>query len=316
MAAAADRWAIPTPFPVGPVNAWRLDGKRAALIDAGPNTDQARDALLSRLKRSPVRTLVLSHEHVDHSGLAASLQAEHGVEVHMHHRDAEILRTWEARRQEREDDHQAALVAADVPSDLVERMRHGGRKYDGWGQTLRPDATFTGGDRVQLGDLEYEVVDAPGHTPGSHLLVHGATTFTGDTLLEHITPNALSVKAKERRALADYLASLRRLQGRDWGTAHPGHGPAFGDVGSVIARNLRHADDRQRRIVAELQAGPSTVWSLVGRLFPRLDGREVFLAVSEVLGHLECLRLAGQAAVDRRDGIDHYSLAGQSQGQR
>ena len=33
--------AIPTPFPVGPVNVYLLDGPAPTLVDAGPNTDEA-----------------------------------------------------------------------------------------------------------------------------------------------------------------------------------------------------------------------------------------------------------------------------------
>ena len=32
---------IPTPFPVGPVNVYLIEGREPALIDTGPNTSEA-----------------------------------------------------------------------------------------------------------------------------------------------------------------------------------------------------------------------------------------------------------------------------------
>ena len=49
---------------------------------------------------------------------------------------------------------------------------------------MRPDMTVKGGDRLMLGDTEYEVISTPGHTPGSICLysVADGVAFTGDTL--------------------------------------------------------------------------------------------------------------------------------------
>ena len=49
---------------------------------------------------------------------------------------------------------------------------------------MRPDLAVKGGDRLMLGDTEYEVISTPGHTPGSICLysVADGVAFTGDTL--------------------------------------------------------------------------------------------------------------------------------------
>ena len=49
---------------------------------------------------------------------------------------------------------------------------------------MRPDLAVKGGDRLMLGDTEYEVISTPGHTPGSICLysVTEGVVFTGDTL--------------------------------------------------------------------------------------------------------------------------------------
>jgi glyoxylase-like metal-dependent hydrolase (beta-lactamase superfamily II) len=298
---------VPTPFPVGPVNAYRLGGRRPALIDAGPRTPEAAAALLPRLRDAPVDVLVVTHEHVDHCGLARVLQRDHGVQLLVHEREAATLAGWDREAEARERDYEAGLLAAGVPEQPRERLRHGGRKYDRLADPVRPDGTFRGGDRLLLGDTEWEVVDAPGHTPGSFLLTRGDATFSGDTLLEHITPNALSVRESERDALVRYLDTLRRLREREWGLVHPGHGAPFSNATAVIERGLRHADGRRKRIDEELVRGPRTVYELVLRLFPDLPPNQLFLAVSEVRGHLELLVSEGALHRGRRGDADEYA---------
>ncbi len=308
MAARIDAWQIPTPFPVGAVNAYRLPGRRPALVDAGPRTSEAAAALLALLETNPVEVLVVTHDHVDHAGLARTLQRDHGVRVLVHRTEASPLRRWTTDAAAREADYEAGLRAAGVPSEQRERMRYGGRKYDAWGDAVEADETFAGGDRLLLGDSQFDVVDAPGHTAGSFLLTDGADTFSGDTLLEHITPNAVSVRASERGALVDYVATLGRLHQRDWGTVHPGHGRPFQDAQDVIRKGLLHARRRQERVLRELRQGPSTAFEMVARLFPRLPKGELFLAVSEALGHLEYLRHDGRVRARSSLDVDRYEL--------
>lgn len=306
-----ERWAIPTPFPVGDVNAWYLPGRVPALIDPGPRTPEAWRALEPHLRDHPVAVVVFTHHHVDHAGLAHRLQRDHGVRVVAHEAEAEILAHWGARAQERERDYEAGLVRAAVPEHHRERMRYGGRRFDSYAEGVQADRRVRDGDTIALGDRDFEVVHAPGHTAGSTLLCapDGAFTFSGDTLLERITPNALSVRASERSALPDYLASLERLARRDLGTILPGHGPTFHDAGKVISAGLRHAELRRARIVRLLAERADTAFGVAQRLFPALPDNQLFLAVSETLGHLECLRRDGRTSVDAAGPADVYGAA-------
>ena len=72
--------AIPLPLAhVGSVNAWLLVGDPVTLIDTGPRDDAALSALEDGLRREGLRIedieLVLAtHHHLDHVGLAATIQ--------------------------------------------------------------------------------------------------------------------------------------------------------------------------------------------------------------------------------------------------
>lgn len=302
------RWPIPTPFPVGPVNVYYLPGRHPSLVDAGPRTPEATAELERRLRGLPLERLVVTHHHVDHAGLARHLQRTRGVQVFVHAAEADMLAHWETHALERAHAYEAGLVAAAVPPEHLERLRRGRQKYDAWGETVEADATLHHGDHLDLGDATFKVVDAPGHTHGSFLLTEpgGGLTFSGDTLLERITPNAISVRESERNALVQYWTTLRRLREHDWGWIHPGHGTSFRDAAGVIDRALDLAARRRQRILQEIESGALTAYALVERLFPDLQHNQLFLAVSEIRGHLEALRQDGHLQVRPANGADYY----------
>src|SRR3954451_12403819 len=85
---------IPLPLPhIGSVNAWLLPGEPLTLIDTGPCDDEALSALEAGLRRSGVRLedlelVLVTHHHLDHSGLAATIAARSGARIAAYERAA------------------------------------------------------------------------------------------------------------------------------------------------------------------------------------------------------------------------------------
>jgi len=310
--------SIPTPFYVGDVNVYLIKADPLTLIDVGPKTKEASEALRAKLGQhgvsvSDIRRIVLTHAHEDHCGLAASVRDEA--------KDAEIfVHDWETGhlfgRLAREE-HRKLLLRSGVPETVLEEMR---ALYEDI--SLLTDS-LAEGDFKPLADsaeLEFEngslrVLHTPGHTPGSCSFVREAnrTLICGDCVLKRITPNPILSPDpidpdKRFRSLAEYLVSLARLRELRPTLAYGGHGEPVQDFEEIFNRYVRSIDERQKRVVSRVTPSGVTAFEVAKDLFANSFGADVhrFLAISEAVAHLDYAESEGKIGVEYRDGIEFY----------
>jgi glyoxylase-like metal-dependent hydrolase (beta-lactamase superfamily II) len=109
----------------------------------------------------------------------------------------------------------------------------------------------------------FRVVATPGHAPDHVALVAGAVCFTGDAILGE---GSVFI-APDPGALSGYLAALERLRAMDLAVLCPGHGPVVEDPRAKIGEYLEHRRDRERRVIAALDAGKRTVDELLDEVW-------------------------------------------------
>jgi glyoxylase-like metal-dependent hydrolase (beta-lactamase superfamily II) len=113
------------------------------------------------------------------------------------------------------------------------------------------------------------------------------------------------------RSLEVLIASLRRLADLELREVLPGHGEPFGGHRSVVDERLRHHERRKEAVAAVLRdRGPCPAFEVALALFPeQAEPMGRFLALSEVLGHLDLLEADGVVRRQADGGVDLYSPA-------
>lgn len=303
---------LPTPFPVGPVNAFLLPGPPVTLVDCGPKTDAARAALEDGLTRAgyslpAIERLVLTHGHTDHCGLAAAVAAASGAPIYAH--EAEVPKF--TGDQAFVEPTRALVAEAGFPASVALALFEAWKGWRRYADRVEPTHLVGDGDRLPLADGGLEVLHTPGHAQGHICLWDGETLIAGDLLLEEISPNPViefDRSGQRLRTLPAYLRSLRRVIALQPGLAHPGHGDLITEPAARAAEILRHHQERKEHLARQLAGRDWTLRALADEWFPDLDLRSLFLGLSEVLGHLDLLEEEGRVAIERRAGVLHYQI--------
>ena len=308
----------------------------AVLVDAGPDFDGAWEALVAQLAAAglslgDIRTVFVTHAHIDHCGLAHRWQ-DQGVPVaawsregpqFLHGRNIIGYQTQYVFR---------ALERMGTPQERVtgfiaerEKMRAafragddtgGGRRRARWpglirGTPFEPDLPLKDGAEIAVGERRLQLVAAPGHTPGNAVLFEQETgaLFSGDQLIPGSIPNPgwhydLSVEPPRRfRSLPAFAASLEKVGGLGVRRLYPGHGEQSDAVEQELERNRRHHAKRQGQLREALAAGPATPYELMRALFPRLPDRRLWQAMAEVVGQIDALVERGEAVELEQGGL-------------
>ena len=307
---------VPTPFPVGPITCYLLRGDRPILVDAGPNTPEAWEALTAGLAKwhtplTALRTIILTHGHPDHYGQAARVAAASGASV------------WGPEEPDRAfiEDHPAELhrwveflrrfmPRTGFPTAPLERLC---RMVEGRTDFALPvplARTLRDGDTVAAGPLSFTVVHTPGHTPGLFCL-HAAAAgllLGSDHILPTITPNPILQRFEDFfddrfRGLVAFQASLERLAPLRIALVLPSHGAPVRDLPERVRAIRAHAEDRKQKIHALLDGGPLPLFEAAMQLFPDLSEDQHLLAVFDTIGHADLLVEDGRAAYVEQGGL-------------
>jgi glyoxylase-like metal-dependent hydrolase (beta-lactamase superfamily II) len=317
--------AIPTPFAVGRVNAYLIEDDPLTLVDSGPNSAKALDELEQALavrghKIEDLELLVITHQHIDHFGLAAILARRSGAEV-------AGLRGLDRRlgsfREEAELDDRFAgriMLRHGVPSDVVTALRAVSASFRAWGCTVEVPRALSDGEELKLRDRTLRVLHRPGHSPSDTVFwdERQGLLIAGDHLLGHISSNPLLARPLEAegdyegprpQALVTYLASLEQTQAMDLELVLPGHGAPITDHAELIDQRKHMHERRADRIHKLIAEHPRTAYEMAHEMWGNVAVTQAYLTISEVLGHVDLLLGAGRAVEQERDGVARFAAA-------
>ena len=171
---------------------------RAAIVDPGGDVANIRKAI-DQLRVMPEKIL-LTHGHFDHAGGAAELADALSIPI------------------EGPDERDAFLL-----SDL---QKSGARFGIMDARNIQPTRWLIEGETVDIGDLTFNVLHVPGHTPGPLVFVNAPSRFAlvGDTLFQGSVGRTDFPYGNHEQLISGIKSKLLPLG--DDVTILPGHGPA------------------------------------------------------------------------------------------
>lgn len=269
---------------------------RGLVVDPGPPGASPWKALTEGLKSAglpvgSVETVVVTHWHADHAGLAPRLAAAADAELVLHRDDAPLVADYAAERERRLDRDARRLREWGVPASTIKGI------VDGDAPSPMPDEcpvrAVADGESVAGG----EAIHTPGHTAGHLAMLTDDALLVGDAVLPTYTPNVGGSDTRLGSALETYLNTLDTLSERFGGVdappqAYPGHGSTVNLPGRI--RTIRdHHTERIRDAVAALPdpddtADPPgrTPWAVAGDLFGGMAGIHAKMGAGEAAAHL------------------------------
>lgn len=310
------RIEIPIPFPLQTVNVYLIDDAPVTLVDAGIKTRTSFDTLKKALEAlgvdlRSIERILLTHGHIDHYGLAKQVASLSGARVYLHEIDygriRSILHALGFLK--------TVLLRNGIPEAMVEEALRYIESAQSLADPLEEAFFLVDGDSVPFRSMTWKAIHCPGHSPGllCYYWPEERILFSGDHLLKEITPNPILNVPEPRLpfrypSLKQYLASLERIATMDVALLLPAHGEEVTDVKGLIRKIQGHHQERMERIVSILTEGERTAFEVAMELFSGLPPFEVFLGISEALGHLDILREKGTVRITVRDEKDYYGL--------
>ncbi len=145
-----------TPFQQNCMLLWCEATRKAVVIDPGGDVPLIQDAI--KQANVTVEQIWLTHGHIDHVGGAAELRDALKVPIEGPH-------------------------AAD--KYLLDNVEMSGRSFGMTGvRNFVPDRWLSEGDQVRIGELTFDILHCPGHSPGSVVFFNNEMRFAhvGDVL--------------------------------------------------------------------------------------------------------------------------------------
>ncbi len=307
--------SLPTPYRVGPVNVYLILSEPYTLVDAGPETPEARailkEALAVRnLSLFDLKRVILTHSHADHSSLAGWLQDVSGAKVYVH--PIELNRMLRPRNFFAE--RLPFLSETGCPQTIIQQMIAMRDKLPA--PKIRQDGAveLKGGEELPFEDGGLKVYHFPGHAPG-HLCLYDpeeGNFFSGDFLLPHITPNPFvefepDHPGRRVHTLSIYLKGLKKVNDMAIKTVWPGHGGVFSGHRKLVASYCEHHENRLQYLLEILgRNGELTVFQLSRLVYPDLNGFDIFLGLSEIQAHLDVLSERGLVSARAQEKVFYY----------
>jgi glyoxylase-like metal-dependent hydrolase (beta-lactamase superfamily II) len=296
------------------VNVWLLEGDPLTLVDTGPSNARAAARLDEELAQhgyevEDIELVLLTHHHLDHSGLAGAIRERAGARVAAHRTAAMWGRDYHARVAAERRFTELLLAAHGVPAERIAATAPFFDYIASDSADYETDVVLAEGDKIVAGGRTLRVVHRPGHSTSDTLFIDEDSdeAFVGDHLLAEITTGAEIMPTElpgreRRRSLLEYLGNLRKTEAMRLAACYPGHGPVIEDHRGLIESRLAFHAERLDLVAELVREGCATAFEVARRLWSdEVAEEQPVLVTWEMVGHLDILVNRGTV----REDVDH-----------
>ena len=328
----------------GPTWAYLFENDGMTLIDAGATGSYqhlADGVAATGYQVRDIERVIITHGHQDHDGAAGQLAQQAGAEIWAHDIYARLLNynPWDIQRNPSSPLQRAMhrVMIADRASNAEEAARQSDGYADRQKRYVEVRRKFNVSRSLEADDRSGDLcfIHAPGHSPDEICVTLDGLVFTGDHVLPEITPHPttkarLSPEIRKKvpehyhcedkiYGLETYLRSLRMIAnlGKDVSVL-PAHrlfskGKFNFETTERAEEILQHHVVRLTRILHRMGAEPTSLEHITRGVFERrkLIGGNLYMALSEIVAHIELLEDAGDLEVGddmrlRTTGRENY----------
>ncbi len=300
--------AIAIPFPsvskLITYNMFAVGRDPITLIDTGPKLPDAFELLEDKFDHAGldirnIERIILSHGHEDHFGLATRIcqAVGHPVECFIHCEDAWMVSIENYEKSLWMEGFEDLRAFVGMPEEEMSKIIKRISFFRTLSDPIEQVSLMEDGDEFAGEDYRLKVIHTPGHSPGMCCLyeMNAKVLFSGDHLIKHITPNPIMAIRRQNlrdpnyKSLKAYRESLDKVARIDVRMCFPGHGEHIEDPDSIIAGYQEHHRQRMDLIWRVLNKKSVSIYHLVEDIFPMTPADDLFLAISEIIVHLEVM---------------------------
>ncbi len=281
-------------------------GKSSILIDAGypsrsffePMKDVFRD--LGRPSH-----ILLTHCHLDHSGMAGLLQDEFGCKVWIHKDGIPGLMEGVSLDISSEEilkkNWKRIGLKGNIRAWALEKIRGFNRAA----KVPKDISNLKGGETLRLSGFDIKVIHTPGHSEGScvFFLENEGLLFTGDTLLSPgLTTSMPSYQVAGRcGVLKSYMNSVESLKNIPARLVLPGHGEPFENLKDKAEEVISYRKALMEKVLKLLGKHPMTAYQISEAVSGEDDPLVRFITLGWVIEILKELNDIGIARREREN---------------
>jgi glyoxylase-like metal-dependent hydrolase (beta-lactamase superfamily II) len=298
---------MPLPLALDHINLYLLEDTDGWwIVDTGIAIDPTRElweAVFERhLNGKPVKAVVSTHYHPDHTGMAGWICEKWQVPFYMTEREYFTGLSFSRTRQEHFDwANERHLVQSGYNAEQIVSYRE---HFDGFGSYITPMPTsyrrMVDGGFLTINGNRWQVIIGRGHSPEHACLYSGALNIliSGDQVIPRITSNiSVSGSEPEGNPLKEWLNSHERFLELlpDDALVLPAHNTPFYGLHERLRYLIEHHEEHLLGLEEACVNEPTRAMALLPVMFKRkLDGHNLGLALGECIAHLNYLHQRGQ----------------------